>query len=48
MGEKEWSFGMGITDFKSFDEYEFLVQYEFAILVGLGVEFEVLIDDKMN
>lgn len=31
-GEKEWNFGMGLTDFKSYDEYEFLAEYEFAIL----------------
>jgi hypothetical protein len=40
-GEKEWNYGMGITDFKSFDEYEFLVEYEFALLDRLGIEFEV-------
>ena len=40
-GEREWNFGMGLTDFESFDEYELLVEYEFAILDRLGIEFEI-------
>lgn len=40
-GEKEWNFGMGLTDFKFYDEYEFFAEYEFAVLDRLGIEFEV-------
>ena len=40
-GENEWNFGMGLTDFDSFDEYEFLVEYEFAVVDRLGLEIEV-------
>jgi len=40
-GEKEWNFGYGLTDFSSFDEYELLVEYEFAVIDRLGLEFEV-------
>lgn len=40
-GEKEWNFGYGLTDFQSFDEYELLVEYEFAVIDRLGLEFEV-------
>jgi hypothetical protein len=40
-GENEWNFGMGLTDFDSFDEYELLVEYEFAVIDRLGLEIEV-------
>lgn len=40
-GENEWNFGMGLTDFESFDEYEFLVEYEFAAIDRLGIEVEI-------
>lgn len=40
-GENEWNFGMGLTDFESFDEYEFLVEYEFAAIDRLGIEIEI-------
>jgi hypothetical protein len=40
-GENEWNFGMGLTDFDSFDEYEFLVEYEFAVIDRLGLEIEI-------
>jgi len=40
-GEKEWNLGMGITDNLNFDEYEFLVEYEFAPVDRLGLEIEL-------
>ena len=40
-GEKELNLGYGLTDYENFDEYEFLVEYEFAIIDGLGLEFEI-------
>ncbi len=40
-GEKEWNFGMGITDKRRYDEYEFLVEYEFAPIDRLGLEIEI-------
>jgi len=40
-GEKEWNIGMGMTDKLNFDSYQMLVEYEFAPLNRLGVEFEV-------
>ncbi len=40
-GEKEWNVGFGLTDKLSFDEYEALVEYEFAVIDRLGIEFEL-------
>jgi len=40
-GEKEWNVGYGLTDFNEFEEYELLVEYEFAVMDRLGIEFEV-------
>lgn len=40
-GEKEWNLGMGITDKLGYDEYEFLVEYEFAPIDRLGLEIEL-------
>jgi hypothetical protein len=40
-GEKEWNFGMGISDDIKFDTYEALVEYEFAPINRLGFEFEL-------
>ena len=40
-GEKEWNIGYGLTDFDSYDEYELLVEYEFAVIDRLGLEFEI-------
>lgn len=40
-GEKEWNVGFGIHDKLKFDEYEFLVEYEFAVMDRLGLEIEV-------
>lgn len=40
-GEREWNYGMGLTDFKSYDAYEFLVEYEFAIVDRIGLEIEI-------
>jgi hypothetical protein len=40
-GEKEWNVGMGMTDKRNFDEYELLVEYEWAPIDRLGFEIEV-------
>lgn len=40
-GEKEWNVGMGMTDQLRHDSYEFLVEYEWAIIDRLGLEIEV-------
>jgi hypothetical protein len=40
-GEKEWNVGMGMTDNFTYDSYQMLVEYEFAPINRLGVEFEV-------
>lgn len=40
-GEREWNFGMGMNDNIGFDEYELLVEYEWAVIDRLGLEVEV-------
>lgn len=40
-GEKEWNLGFGLTDINTYDEYEALIEYEFAVANRLGLEFEV-------
>jgi hypothetical protein len=40
-GEREWNFGYGLTDFNSYDEYELLVEYEWAVIDRLGLEVEL-------
>lgn len=40
-GEREWNVGMGMTDVLDYDRYEFLVEYEWAIIDRLGLELEV-------
>ena len=40
-GEKEWNFGFGLNDKRRFDNYEALVEYEFAPIDRLGFEFEL-------
>ncbi|WP_207425951.1 HAEPLYID family protein [Pedobacter sp. SYSU D00535] len=40
-GEKEWNFGFGLTDNKTYDSYEALVEYEFAPADRLGLEIEL-------
>lgn len=40
-GEREWNVGLGLTDFLAYDEYELLVEYEFAAWDRIGIEFEV-------
>jgi hypothetical protein len=40
-GEKEWNLGMGMTDKRDFDEYEALIEYEWAPIDRLGFEVEV-------
>lgn len=40
-GEKEWNLGAGMTDKSGFDEYEILVEYEWAPIDRLGFEVEV-------
>jgi hypothetical protein len=40
-GEREWNVGMGMTDKTNFDSYEFLVEYEWAVIDRLGLEIEL-------
>ncbi|MCH7396376.1 phosphoribosylformylglycinamidine synthase [Belliella sp. DSM 107340] len=40
-GEKEWNVGAGMTDKRGFDEYELLVEYEWAPIDRLGFEVEL-------
>ncbi|MFD2202973.1 HAEPLYID family protein [Shivajiella indica] len=40
-GEKEWNLGMGMTDKRDYDEYEALLEYEWAPIDRLGFEIEV-------
>lgn len=40
-GEKEWNVGMGLIDRTKYDEYEALVEYEFAPIDRLGLEIEL-------
>ncbi len=40
-GEKEWNLGFGILDKLENDEIEALIEYEFAPVNRLGVEFEL-------
>lgn len=40
-GEKEWNVGLGLTDNNKFDEYEALIEYEWAVIDRLGLEVEL-------
>jgi hypothetical protein len=40
-GEKEWNFGLGMTDNLTHDNYTMLVEYEFAPVDRLGFEVEL-------
>ncbi len=40
-GEREWNFGMGITDTRDYDTYQALIEYEFAPADRLGLEVEL-------
>lgn len=40
-GEKEWNIGVGMTDKRGFDEYEALIEYEWAVIDRLGLEIEL-------
>jgi len=40
-GEKEWNVGFGINPRKDYDEYEALVEYEWAPIDRLGLEIEL-------
>jgi hypothetical protein len=40
-GEKEWNLGFGMKTDRNFDEYEALVEYEWAPIDRLGFEIEV-------
>lgn len=40
-GEKEWNIGLGMTDKRGFDEYEALIEYEWAVIDRLGLEIEL-------
>lgn len=40
-GEAEWNVGLGLTDQTSYDAYTMLIEYEFAPIDRLGLEFEI-------
>lgn len=40
-GEDEWNIGFGMTDYSRYDLYTGLVEYEFAPIDRLGLEFEL-------
>ncbi len=40
-GEKEWNFGLGMKADSNFDEYEALIEYEWAPIDRLGFEIEL-------
>ena len=40
-GEKEWNIGLGLLDKTDFDEYEALIEYEWAPINRLGFEVEL-------
>ncbi len=40
-GEKEWNVGLGLIDKRNFDEYEALIEYEWAPMDRLGLEVEL-------
>lgn len=40
-GEREWNLGFGLTDKNVHDEYEALIEYEFAPIDRLGLEVEL-------
>ena len=40
-GEKEWNVGFGITDNENYDNYEALIEYEWAPVNRLGLEVEL-------
>ncbi|HSI78824.1 MAG TPA: HAEPLYID family protein, partial [Lunatimonas sp.] len=40
-GEKEWNYGFGMKTDQNFDEYEALVEYEWAPIDRLGLEIEL-------
>lgn len=40
-GEKEWNVGLGMTDKRGYDEYEALIEYEWAVIDRLGLEIEI-------
>ncbi|OJJ15464.1 phosphoribosylformylglycinamidine synthase [marine bacterium AO1-C] len=40
-GEREWNVGLGITDNETYDQYEALIEYEWAPVNRLGLEVEL-------
>ena len=40
-GEKEWNLGFGLKDNQDYDEYEALIEYEWAPIDRLGLEIEL-------
>lgn len=40
-GEKEWNIGMGMQDMRRYDEFEALIEYEWAPIDRLGLEVEL-------
>lgn len=47
-GEKEWNVGLGIIDRNEYDEYEALVEYEWAPIDRLGLEIELPFNIILN
>ncbi|MBZ9786513.1 phosphoribosylformylglycinamidine synthase [Psychroflexus sp. CAK57W] len=40
-GEREWNLGFGIKDNNNYEEYETLIEYEWAVIDRLGLEVEL-------
>lgn len=40
-GEREWNVGLGLTDKNNYDEYQALIEYEWAPIDRLGLEVEL-------
>ncbi len=40
-GEKEWNIGFGMQDMRNYDEFEALIEYEWAPIDRLGLEVEL-------
>ena len=40
-GEKEWNIGMGMQNFRNYDEFHALIEYEWAPIDRLGLEIEI-------
>ncbi len=47
-GEREWNVGFGMIDRTNYNEYHSLIEYEFAPVNRLGVEFELPFSVYLN